>query len=335
MPLTRTLLLVVLALAASLGIPVWLGGGAIFAQIGRVAPGVLAGAPLLMLLAWSVNALRVQYLLGTNRCRIRYARAWLIAAGGDFGAALGPGLLTGVGTYVLLGTRIGLASHRAMALFTLEKLLDLLIFFATLMVSLGLLLWVAPRAVPWYLLGGATALCAALLAAIVLGLEGARWALRAVAEVMLRLGATRCSRRRWLRWGLAFRRDVRRVARQPPRQLLVLLGLAGGYWSCRFAILPLLAKGLGLPIPWPFLVLVQVLTLFAGQLSLLPGGALSVELVFTLLLAPWADGRMLGTLLLLWRASVFYLTLSGGGLACSLALGRRQTQGEHPPSTCA
>lgn len=333
MPLTRTVVLVALALAASLGIPLWLGGAGIFAQIGGVAPGVLVGAPLLMLLAWSVNAVRVRYLLATNRCPIPYGRAWVLAAGGDFGAALGPGLVTGVGAYVLLASRIGLASHRALALFTLEKFLDLLIFFATLVVSVGLLLWLAPHAIPWYLLGGAAALCTALLAAVGLGLGGARWGLRGVAAVMKRLGAARRSRRRWFRWGLAFRRDVRRVAVQPLRQLLVLLGLAAGYWSCRFAILVLLAKGLGLPIPWPYLVLVQVLTLFAGQLSLLPGGALSVELVFTLLLAPWADGRMLGTLLLLWRASVFYLTLSGGGLAFALALWRGQTENARPPST--
>lgn len=332
-PWTRALLIVPLALAASLGIPLWLGGDGIFAQTARVAPWALAGAPLLMLIAWSINAARVRYLLAVNRCRVDYARAWLMAAGGDFGAALGPGLFTGVGAYVLLATRLGLASFKAIALFTLEKFLDLLIFFMTLICSVGLLLWLVPREIPWYLLGSATALCAALMAAIAVGLSGARAALRAVACVMSRLGTARRTQRRWLRWGVSFRRDMRRVANQPPRQLLALLGLAAGYWGCRFAILPLLAKGLGLSIPWPFLLLVQVLTLFAGQLSLLPGGALSVEVVFALLLAPWVNGPTLGILLLLWRASVFYLTLLGGGLAFAGALGGARIKAERSTET--
>lgn len=327
----RAALVLLLALGASVGVPLWLGGSEIFAQTGRVAPWALAGAPVLMLLAWSVGAMRVRYLLAINRCRIGYSQAWLIAAGGDFGAALGPNLLTGVGAYALLANRLGVASFKALALFTLEKLLDLLIFFCTLMLSVALLLWLAPHAMPWYLLGSATGLCLALLAGIGLGLSGARAGLRAVAGLMKRFGARPRARRRWLRWGAAFHHDMRRVAALSPAQALGLLGLAAGYWCCRFAILPLLAWGLGLPIPWPFLVLVQVLTLFAGQLSLLPGGALSVEVVFALLLAPWANGHALGTLLLLWRASVFYLTLVGGGLAFARVLWPQRGKTARPP----
>ncbi|APZ42942.1 lysylphosphatidylglycerol synthase transmembrane domain-containing protein [Acidihalobacter ferrooxydans] len=318
----RTVLGLGMALAASLGIPAWLGGSQVFLHIGRTAPWALVGAPVLMFLAWCVNGLRVRYLLAINRHSISYARAWLIAAGGDFGGALGPGLLTGIGAYVLLTTRAGLASFTAVALFTLEKLLDLSVFFATLVVSITLLAWLAPGHVPWYIPITAVALSTVLLTAIGLGAGCARTILRGSAGLMGHVGVSGKFRRRWLRWGLGFRRDVRRVMAQPPHRLAVLLTLAAGYWSCRFAILPLLAAGLGLSVPWPYLVLVQVLAVFAGQLSVLPGGAVSVEVLFALLLAPWIEREMLGTLLLLWRASVFYLTLVGGGVAFAGALGR-------------
>ncbi len=329
---SRVALGLFLALAASLGIPAWISGADAFLYISHTAAWALILAPLLMLAAWFINGFRVHYLLGINRHPIPFGRAWLIAAGGDFGGALGPGLVTGVGAYVLLTTRQGVPSFTAVALFALEKLLDLLIFFATLIVSLSLLAWLGPGHAPWYSLGAAAAFSVALLAAIGGGASGARVVLQFTASLMRRLGVAEKIRYRWLRWGLGFRRDVRRVMSQPPRRLGLLLLFAAGYWACRFAVLPVLALGLGVSIPWPYLVLVQVLAVFAGQLSVLPGGAVSVEVVFAVLLAQWADREMLGTLLLLWRACVFYLTLIGGGLAFAALLKKTPVASSHPGS---
>jgi uncharacterized protein (TIRG00374 family) len=64
--------------------------------------------------------------------------------------------------------------------------------------------------------------------------------------------------------------------------------------------------GLGQTVPWSYLFLVQGALLFAGQLSILPGGAGSVEVGFALLLAPWLDPAILALGLLLWRFATFY-----------------------------
>ncbi len=324
----RGTILVLLAIATSMAVPVLLGGATVFRRLGSVPPWVLGGAPALMLLAWLLNAFRVKLLVSANGFHLSLGRAWLISAGGDFGAALGPGMVTGIASYVFLIVRTGIDSAIATALFTLEKLLDLLIFSATLTASAILIALTVRGEHPWRLVAIGFALCAVFLVGIVIGLVYYRRLLRIAAWAMTRIHIGFRRRRRFLRWGFDFRRGMIQVLTMPKLRLALLLTLAGGYWAARFTILPLVALGLNVPVPWSYLIAVQVLALFAGQVSVLPGGTLSVEAVFALLLLPWVDRHTLGLMLLLWRGGVFYFTLTAGGLAF-LAATKRQTQPGH------
>ncbi len=321
----RGLVLLVAAIGVSIGVPVFLAGGDVFSRLGGVPAWVLGGAPALMLTAWCANGVRVSILARANGYRLTPGYAWLIGAGGDFGASLGPGGLTGIAAYAYLLARTGLGSAAATALYAVEKLLDQIIFGAALAASAIILALLAKGAEPWGLFEIAFGVCVGFLVLIVVMLFQYRRMIRAIAFLAARVHISARHRRRFIHWGIAFRNGVAKVTAMPRRHLVLLVLAAAAYWTARFAILPLVALGLGAPVPWGYLIAVQILTMFAGQVSFLPGGTLSVEVVFAALLLPWMDRASLGLMLLVWRGSVFYFTLVGGGAAFVAAVLKRRT----------
>lgn len=325
----RGLALAVLAIAVSIAAPVLIAGGAsVFTRLDTLPLWVLAGAPALMLAGWTANAGRVEILTYANGRRLSFGHAWLIAAGGDFGAALGPGGVTGIVAYIFLLARSGFGSAAATALFALERLLDQLIFTAALAASAAALALGSQHAHPWRLFVAAFTLCAGIVLVILVALAQYRRLVRAGAWTLTRLRLPLRRRWRFIRWSFLFRRGLTRVAALPRPQLVFLALCAAGYWAARFAILPLIAAGMHAAVPWSYLLAVQVLALFAGQLSLLPGGTITVEAVFTALLLPWLGRKDLGLMLLVWRGSVFYFTLLAGGAGFVLATARRQADAD-------
>jgi len=317
------LALAALAVALSFAAPVILSGFSVFSRVATLPVWVLAGAPTLMLLGWVANAGRVMLLTRSNGARIGFGPAWLIAAGGDFGAALGPGGLTGIAAYIFLLARYRLSSAVATALFTLERLLDQFIFAGALAASAVGLALVHQGNHPWRLFVISFGLCLAIVGLIVAAVVQYRRLLMSITWILAQLRLSRLNRRRFIAWSVRFRRSLAQVARLPLLDIVILILCAGGYWAARFAILPLIALGMHAPVPWAYLLAVQVLALFAGQLSLLPGGTITVEAVFAALLLPWLGRHDLGLMLLAWRGGVFYFTLVAGGGAFAFAASRR------------
>ncbi|MGV8514907.1 lysylphosphatidylglycerol synthase domain-containing protein, partial [Pseudomonas aeruginosa] len=61
--------------------------------------------------------------------------------------------------------------------------------------------------------------------------------------------------------------------RLPKRRLLAVFLLSSTHWLLRFSVLDLTLRGLGVDIQWAWTFLIQMVSLSAGQLSLIPGGA--------------------------------------------------------------
>lgn len=313
--LRRGLVLLAVAIGVSIGAPVFFAGTGVFSRLGSVPGWVLGGAPALMLAAWFANAVRVAILVRANGRRLAPGYAWLVAAGGDFGASLGPGGITGVAAYVFLLARTGLGSATSTALYALDKLIDQIVFAAALVASAVVLALIVGRGHPWGLFGIGFTVCAGLFIVIVVMLVQYRRLIRVLTWTAARLRIRAELRQRFIRWCMTFQQGLVRVTTMPRRRIALLMLAAAAYWTARFAILPLVALGIGEPVPWGYLLAVQVITMFAGQLSFLPGGTLTVEAVFAALLLPWVDRPSLGLMLLLWRGGVFYFTLIGGGAA--------------------
>ena len=86
-------------------------------------------------------------------------------------------------------------------------------------------------------------------------------------------------------------------------------------------MLYLVLRGLGVELSWIPSFLVQMLSLSAGQFSLLPGGAGAAELTSASLLSPLVGSSTAAAAILIWRAVTYYFYLLAGGpvFVCLLA----------------
>ncbi|MCY1187898.1 hypothetical protein D9M73_289370 [compost metagenome] len=87
-------------------------------------------------------------------------------------------------------------------------------------------------------------------------------------------------------------------------------------------MLYLALRGLGVDVQWVLSFLVQMLSLSAGQFSLLPGGAGAAELTSATLLTPLVGKSTAAAAILIWRAVTYYFYLIAGGPVFLYLLGR-------------
>ncbi|WP_153629345.1 lysylphosphatidylglycerol synthase transmembrane domain-containing protein, partial [Pseudomonas aeruginosa] len=110
--------------------------------------------------------------------------------------------------------------------------------------------------------------------------------------------------------------------RLPKRRLLAVFLLSSTHWLLRFSVLDLTLRGLGVDIQWAWTFLIQMVSLSAGQLSLIPGGAGGTELTSAALLAPMIGKSTAAAAIVIWRAVTFYFYLVAGGPVFAVLAGR-------------
>jgi glycosyltransferase 2 family protein len=204
--------------------------------------------------------------------------------------------------------RHGLDSARAASLYAVDHIMDLA-FFATAF----------PLALLVFTLGGSLDdplwFALAILGPLSGGVATVIALMRHYRPLMRGMG-------RVLRWIIQFRHAIGLLLAMPRHRLALLYLYCAGHWLLRYSVLPLVLFGLGQDVPWSYLFLVQGTLLFAGQLSMLPGGAGGVELGFAALLAAWLDPGTLALGLLLWRFVTFYWYLLLGAPVFAITTGR-------------
>ena len=141
-------------------------------------------------------------------------------------------------------------------------------------------------------------------------------------RVLARLGVSSRKRLHWGRKILHFRIALHDSLRLPKRRLLAVFLLSSTHWLLRFSVLDLTLRGLGVDIQWAWTFLIQMVSLSAGQLSLIPGGAGGTELTSAALLAPMIGKSTAAAAIVIWRAVTFYFYLVAGGPVFAVLAGR-------------
>lgn len=220
---------------------------------------------------------------------------------------------------LLARDRIGPA--RSGAVFAMDQLNDLVFFFFCAMLAIAgyALFHSLGRSQESMLLGSALLLCTALAGVIGL-LRYRRTVMRVNGRLLRRLGMSRQRKRRWARKLLRFIDALAQTWRLPKRTLTLVFTLTCAHWGLRYSVLYLVLRGWGRPGVDPQL-LVQMLSLSAGQFSLLPGGAGAAELTSASLLTPLVGSSTAAAAILIWRAVTYYFYLLAGGpvFVCLLA----------------
>lgn len=318
----RYLVLALLGLALGLGIPLAMGGRDLYPLLRQVPVPTFLGLLGMIFIAWNLNAGRLRLLAGGAGLRLGQGRALAILMATEFAICATPAGSGGPLTYAWLLRRRGLAGPRGLALYAADQFMDLLFFLCA--VTLVLLHWlVTPQDMQlgWQLgvMGG---LLVAAIALVWFTLAQYRVVFLLAGRVLRRLHVGQRWRQRLARRALEFRSSLGMVRSYPRRRLAALFMLCSAHWLLRYSVLYIAVGAVGGQMSWSYAFLAQMISLSAGQATLLPGGSGGAEASSSLLLAPYLDPTTAAAAILLWRFATYYWYLIAGGPVFAVLAGR-------------
>ena len=317
----RTALLFVALLAAIL-IPLLVGGRETVQRLRDFPLGLLAGMFSMILLCWVLNTLRLRLLLGDAAGDISLFKSLGVVISTEFAICATPGGSGGPLTLMALLSRNGIRPAKSSAVFATDQLSDLLFFLCAL---LGVLFYALFHTLSHRLESMLGVSAALILGGLCLCVSVGRYhrpIIRLNGHALKHIGTHAMTRRRWARKLLHFRNALIDTLHMPRQKLTFVFLLTCLHWALRYSVLYLALSGLGADVQWAWSFLIQILSLSAGQLSLLPGGAGAAELTSAALLAPMVGSATAAAAIVIWRLVTYYFYLIVGGPVFLVLIGR-------------
>ncbi|WP_260959184.1 lysylphosphatidylglycerol synthase transmembrane domain-containing protein [Pseudomonas citri] len=311
-----------LALLTAWLVPLLVGGGEMWSRVQRFPLSLLLVMLCMILLCWGLNSVRLRLLLGEHRGQLGGLKSLGVVMSTEFAMCATPGGSGGPLTLMALLSRNGVRPAHGSAVFAMDQLSDLLFFLCALV---GILLYALfqnlSQRLEWMLALSAVSLFGGLFGCAL----AARYHRRLIllgARLLGHLRVRDSTRRRWGRKILHFLAAFTDTLKLPRRTLFQVFGLTCLHWALRYSVLYLALRGLGADLQWAWSFLIQMLSLSAGQFSLLPGGAGAAEVTSAALLAPMVGKSTAAAAILIWRAVTYYFYLLAGGPVFFLMVGR-------------
>ncbi|MBD9609031.1 uncharacterized protein (TIRG00374 family) [Pseudomonas sp. PvR086] len=319
--MSRGILLVIALLAAVL-IPALLGGGETWSRLQRFPLEWLLIMFGMILLCWVLNTLRLRLLLGDQRDKVSRLKSLGVVMSAEFAYCATPGGSGGPLTIMALLARHGVRPARGSAVFAMDQLSDLLFFLCALSAILIYALFQhLSQRLEWMLTVSAISLFGGLFSCVLMA-RCHRSLIRLSGRLLARFNVKEATRLRWARKLLHFLAAFTDTLKLPFQTLITVFALTCLHWVLRYSVLYLALRGLGVDLQWAWCFLIQMLSLSAGQFSLLPGGAGAAELTSAALLAPMVGKSTAAAAILIWRTVTYYFYLVIGGPVFLLMLGR-------------
>lgn len=310
------------ALLVALLIPLWLGGSEALLQIRGFPAPLLLALFAMIILCWLLNAARLRLLLADQACRLSRWRSVGVVVATEFAICATPGGTGGPLTLMALLGRSGVRPARSSAVFAADQLNDLVFFLCALVaIAIYAVFHQLNHNLQSLLLFSAVLMGAALVGCYALGRYHRR-AIRLAGRLMQRCGIQPRTRLHWARKVLHFLHAFSQTFKLPRRTLAAVFALTCLHWGLRYSVLYLALQGLGTQVQWAWSFLIQMLSLSAGQLSLMPGGAGAAELTSAALLAPLVGKHTAAAAIVLWRAVTYYFYLVAGAPVFLALVGR-------------
>ncbi|MEB0075548.1 lysylphosphatidylglycerol synthase transmembrane domain-containing protein [Pseudomonas sp. CCI3.2] len=318
----KRLALLLATLLAAVLIPLLVGGSETLRRLRDFPLGLLLAMFGMILLCWGLNALRLRLLLGDNVREMSPLKSLGVVMATEFAYCATPGGSGAPLTLMALLSRNGVRPAKSSAVFATDQLSDLLFFLCALLGILFYALfhslsqkleWMLGLSATLMLVGLCLCLCLARYHRQIITLNG---------QLLKRLNTNAVTRRRWARKLLHFRNALADTLKMPRTRLTLVFLLTCLHWGLRYSVLYLALRGLGTDVQWAWSFLIQMLSLSAGQLSLLPGGAGAAELTSAALLAPMVGNSTAAAAIVIWRAVTYYFYLVVGGPVFLLLISR-------------
>lgn len=309
-------------LLAAVLIPLVLGGGDIFQRLRSFPFPLLMAMFGMIILCWGLNTLRMRILLGDSARNLSIKRSLGLIMASEFAYCATPGGSGGPLTLMAVLSRNGVGAAKSSAVFATDQLSDLVFFLLALVGIMFYALFNHLSERMEWLLGFSAVLVVGSLLLFIGFARFHRQVIKLNGRVLKRFNTQANTRRRWARKLLHFRDALAQTWKMPRERLLAVFVLTCLHWGLRYSILYLALMGLGVNVQWAWTFLIQMLSLTAGQFSLLPGGAGTAELTSAALLAPMVGKSTAAAAILIWRTVTYYFYLVVGGPIFLLMVGR-------------
>ena len=320
--MTRTLWLLGIGLLAVMLVPLFLGGSGLFAQLRDFPLSIFIAMLGMIVVCWQLNALKLRILLKGRAQGLNQTRAFGVVMATEFAICATPGGTGGPLTLITLLTRYGMKPAQTTAIFAVDQIIDLVFFLSSM---IALTLYIVTKAVDLHigwLMGVPILLLSVGL--ILIGLL-ARYhdrTIRLIAQSLVKFRIKPERRQRLNRRLLVFRNSLVDTLGMPRKLLISAFVVSVAHWMVRYSVLYFTVIGLGEHLDWSWTFLVQMLSMAAGQLTLLPGGAGGTEISSSALLAPILGQATTAAAILIWRAVTYYFYLIAGAPVFMIMAGR-------------
>jgi uncharacterized protein (TIRG00374 family) len=320
-------LLIAVALAATLAVPIVLGGNdALWQTLHFSVAGYLV---ILCVIAtsWLARAVKLHFLLHRLNVHPRFARTLAISLATDFAFISTPGGVGGYAASVYYLRRAGTSVSAAATITAADQGLDLLFFVAVLPLAGIALMWSnLPETLA--ILGFASSACMIALALGALLARRKLWAwLFGASTIGARWPRLRQKQQALREFLVSLRANTGLLLAGGPAFLGGVFALTALQWLTRYGVLWLVLALLGYRVSFALILLLQSLVLHAALWTGVPAGGGGAELGLSATLAAWVPATSIATALLLWRMATLYVCLVAGAVAIAALARRTNTQG--------
>jgi glycosyltransferase 2 family protein len=319
-------LLIAVALAATLAVPIVLGGNdALWQTLHFSVAGYLAIFAVIVM-SWLARAVKLHLLLHRLNVHPRFARTLAISLATDFAFISTPGGVGGYAASVYYLRRAGTSVSSAATITAADQGLDLLFFIVVLPLAGIALIWSdLPETLA--ILGFASSACMIALALGALLARRKLWAwlfgTNMISARWPRLQRKQQALREFL---MSLRANAGLLLTGGPAFLCGVFALTALQWLTRYGVLWLVLILLGHRVSFALILLLQSLVLHAALWTGVPAGGGGAELGLSATLAAWVPATSIATALLLWRMATLYICLAAGAVAIAVLARRPKSQ---------
>ena len=318
----RTLGMLIIGLIAIVAIPVIWGGSGMLSLIHQFPLHLLGVMISMIFICWYLNASKLRVLLAGRSGHLTHLQSMGVIMAVEFGICATPGGAGGYLTLIAIMKQRGLRAAETTAIFAVDQMIDMVFFFVS-MLLVGLYVIITSIELPsMRVLSVPLALMATALSALIYAGRHHGLMMRHIAGFLklCRLSSSRL--RSWMRRLLVFRNALRTTLKMPRRQLLKAFAYGVLHWLVRYTVLYIALYGLGHRVDWGYTFLVQMVSMAAGQVTLLPGGAGGAEFTSMFMLDPVVGHNTAAAAILIWRLVTYHFYLIAGIPAFLLLAGR-------------
>ena len=318
----RTLSMLVIGLIAIIAIPVIWGGSNILPLLHQFPLHLLAVMIGMIFVCWYLNAAKLRVLLAGRSGRLTRLQSMGVIMAVEFAICATPGGAGGYLTLIAIMKQRGLRPAETTAVFAVDQMIDMVFFFVS-MLLIGLYTVMTAIQLPsMTVLAVPLALMAVALSALIYAGRHHERMLHHIAGFLKLCHVSSPRRRSWMRRLLVFRNALRTTLKMPRHLLLQAFLFGVMHWLVRYTVLYLALYGLGHEVNWGYTYLVQMVSMAAGQITLLPGGAGGAEFTSMFMLDRIVGHDTAAAAILIWRLVTYHFYLIAGIPAFLLLAGR-------------